>query len=234
MKSERHLNLSDVERIFENRKYGSEEFFKFFSVLVPVVKCTDGLYLLYEKRARHMKRQPGEICFPGGELETGETIETCALRETREEIGIKEEQIKVICQLDTIYTYSNFAMYCYLGIIEESALASIKLNDDEVEDTFLVPVEWLMENDPRVYWTEIVPHPPEDFPYDEVTGGVPYKWRNGGAPVPVYDELDGNVIWGLTARITKRFIDALKNSLCESDRQAQTEERGADEHVESV
>ena len=224
MKSERRLKLSDVERIFENREYGSEEFFKFFSVLVPVVKCSDGLYLLYEKRARHMKRQPGEICFPGGELEPGETTETCALRETREEIGISEEQIKIVCQLDTIYTYSNFAMYCYLGIIEESALASMELNSDEVEETFLVPVEWLMENDPRVYWTEIVPQPPEDFPYGEVTGGAPYKWRNGRAPVPVYDELDGNVIGGLTARITKRFIDALKGGLCENDRQAQTEE----------
>ena len=189
-----------------------------------MVKCSDGLYLLYEKRARHMKRQPGEICFPGGELEPGETTETCALRETREEIGISEEQIKIVCQLDTIYTYSNFAMYCYLGIIEESALASMELNSDEVEETFLVPVEWLMENDPRVYWTEIVPQPPEDFPYGEVTGGAPYKWRNGRAPVPVYDELDGNVIWGLTARITKRFIDALKGGLCENDRQAQTEE----------
>ena len=102
MKSERRLKLSDVERIFENREYGSEEFFKFFSVLVPVVKCSDGLYLLYENRARHMKRQPGEICFPGGELEPGETTETCALRETREEIGISEEQIKIVCQLDTI------------------------------------------------------------------------------------------------------------------------------------
>ena len=115
-------------------------------------------------------------------------------------------------------------MYCYLGIIEESTLASMKLNGDEVEETFLVPVEWLMENDPRVYWTEIVPQPPEDFPYDEVTGGAPYKWRNGRAPVPVYGELDRNVIWGLTARITKRFIDALKGGLCENDRQAQTEE----------
>ena len=85
----------------------------------------------------------------GGELEPGETTETCALRETREEIGISEEQIKIVCQLDTIYTYSNFAMYCYLGIIEESALASMELNSDEVEETFLVPVEWLMENDPR-------------------------------------------------------------------------------------
>ena len=146
------------------------------------------------------------------------------MRETREEIGISEEQIKIVCQLDTIYTYSNFAMYCYLGIIEESTLASMKLNGDEVEETFLVPVEWLMENDPRVYWTEIVPQPPEDFPYDEVTGGAPYKWRKGRAPVPVYGELDGNVIWGLTARITKRFIDALKGGLCENDRQAQTEE----------
>ncbi len=216
MKSKRDLKADDIESIFRNRKAGSEEFFKFFSVLVPVVQCDEGLYLLYEKRARHMKRQPGEICFPGGELEEGETTKECALRETREEIGIDESRIEVICQLDTIYTYSNFAMYCYLGMIDEKELSGMKLNSDEVEDTFLVPLEWFTENDPRIYWTEVVPQPPEDFPYDEVTGGVPYKWRNGLAPVPVYDEVDGNVIWGLTARITKRFIDAVKKGAADS------------------
>lgn len=207
------MNVRKIEEIFGDRKAGNEEFFKSFSVLVPVVEREDGLYLLYEIRARHMERQPGEICFPGGELEEGESTMECALRETWEEIGISPDNIKVVNQLDTIYTYSNFAMYCYLGIIEESALSEMKLNGDEVEDVFLVSIETLIENDPSVYWTDIIPKPPEDFPYDAVTGGEPYNWRKGIAPVPVYREIEGNVIWGLTARITKRFIDAVRKGL---------------------
>ena len=112
------LKIADIERIFKNKESGNEEFFKFFSILVPVVEKDGHLHLLYERRAKHMKRQPGEICFPGGELEDGESTEECALRETWEEIGVPQDKIRVISQLDTIYTYSNFAMYCYLGVMD--------------------------------------------------------------------------------------------------------------------
>ncbi len=206
------LRINEIENIFKDRNAGAEEFFKFFSVLVPVVEKDGKLCLLYEVRAKHMARQPGEICFPGGELEEGETTKECALRETWEEIGIPAEKIRVINQLDTIYTYSNFAMYCYLGIIEENALDDMKLNSDEVEKVFLVELDWLMENEPEVYWTDINPAPPENFPYYQVTGGEPYNWRKGRAPVPVYAEKEGNVLWGLTARITKRFTDIIRES----------------------
>lgn len=212
MKSRSDLKIRDIENIFRERKAGAEEFFKFFSVLVPVVEKDGRLYLLYEVRARHMVRQPGEICFPGGELEDGETLEECALRETWEETGIPVEKIRIVNQLDTIFTYSNFAMYCYLGIVEESALETLRLNQDEVEEVFLVAIDELMEHEPDVYWTKIVPQPPEDFPYYEVTGGEPYNWRQGKAPVPVYRAMNGKRIWGLTARITKRFVDTIKES----------------------
>ena len=212
MSLEQKLKISDIENIFADRQFGAEEFFKFFSVLVPVVKKDGGLHLLYEKRARHMKRQPGEICFPGGEMEEGESPKECALRETWEEIGIPEQSIRVVNRLDTIYTYSNFAMFYYLGIIDESALDGLRLNEDEVESVFTVSIDWLLENEPDVFWTDIVPEPPEDFPYEKVTGGMPYEWRKGKAPVPVYREVDGSVIWGLTARITKRFTDVIRES----------------------
>ena len=212
MSLKRNLKISEIEDIFKERRAGAEEFYKFFSVLVPVVERDGKLHLMYERRARHMERQPGEICFPGGELEADETTLECALRETWEEIGIPQDKIRIINQLDTIYTYSNFTMYCYLGIVDTEALDDLRLNPDEVQEVFLVSIDRLMETDPAVYLTDVVPVPPEDFPYDRVTGGQPYNWRKGRAPVPVYEEFDGNVIWGLTARITKRFIDAIKEN----------------------
>ena len=68
MSLRKNLTADDIRHIFDGKKAGNEEFFKFFSVLVPVVEKEGKLYLLYERRARDMKRQPGEICFPGGEL----------------------------------------------------------------------------------------------------------------------------------------------------------------------
>lgn len=210
MSLRKNLTINDIRHIFDGKKAGNEEFFKFFSVLVPVVEKEGKLYLLYERRARDMKRQPGEICFPGGELEQDETTKECALRETWEEIGIPQESIRVVSQLDTIYTYSNFAMYCYLGIVDAKALDHMVLNPGEVEAAFLVELDWLLTHEPEIYWTDVIPEPPEGFPYEKVTGGMPYSWRKGKAPVPVYEEYDGNVIWGLTARITKRFTDVIK------------------------
>ena len=210
MSLRKNLTADDIRHIFDGKKAGNEEFFKFFSVLVPVVEKEGKLYLLYERRARDMKRQPGEICFPGGELEQDETTKECALRETWEEIGIPQESIRVVSQLDTLYTYSNFAMYCYLGIVDAKALDHMVLNPGEVEEAFLVELDWLLTHEPEIYWTDVIPEPPEGFPYEKVTGGMPYSWRKGKAPVPVYEEYDGNVIWGLTARITKRFTDVIK------------------------
>ena len=210
MDRKKKLNLNDIEKIFESYKVGLEDFFNEFSVLLPVVEKDGSLHVLYELRARHMDVQPGEICFPGGKLEPGESPKECALRETWEEIGISPEKIRVVTQLDMMVNYSNVAMYAFLGIVEESALDELVLNPDEVEEVFLVPLEWLLENEPEIYWTKVAPQPSEDFPYEKVTGGEPYKWRHGKAPVPVYPEFGDKVIWGFTGRITKRFVDAIK------------------------
>lgn len=209
MKSKNKLKIKDIEDIFKNRKPGAEEGYKFFSVLVPLLEKDGKLYLLYEVRAKHMARQPGEICFPGGELEADENTCECALRETFEEIGIPSEKIEIVSRLDTIYTYSNFAMYCYLGIVDEAALETMKLNPDEVDEVFLIALDDLMECEPEIYETKVIPQIPKDFPYDKVTGGKPYNWRRGRAYVPIY-EIDNRTIWGLTARITKRFTDIIK------------------------
>lgn len=210
MSSQKRLNISDIEKIFESNKVGLEDFFNKFSVLLPVVEKDGKLHVLYELRARHMDVQPGEICFPGGKIEPGESPRDCALRETWEEIGIPQDKVRIVTQLDMMVNYSNVAMYAFLGIVEEDALDKLVLNPDEVEEVFLVPIDWLLENEPEIYWTKVAPQPPEDFPYEKVTGGEPYKWRHGKAPVPVYPEFGDKVIWGFTGRITKRFTDMIK------------------------
>ena len=68
-----------------------------YAVLIPFVTTEEGKALLLEVRSQLVK-QPGEICFPGGRVEAGETPAETAVRETCEELGLKPEDIEVFAE----------------------------------------------------------------------------------------------------------------------------------------
>lgn len=65
-----------------------------YAVLCPLVERPDGLHLLFEVRSAGVS-QSGETCFPGGQMEPGETPADCALRETEEELSIPRAEIRL-------------------------------------------------------------------------------------------------------------------------------------------
>ena len=179
-----------------------------YGVLVPLVEQEGGYFLLYEVRAKSLRRQPGEVCFPGGRMEPGETPEVCALRETREELGISEADVEILGRLDFIAHRANFIMYPILAKLSPRALEEMNPNPDEVGETFLVPVSHLLTHPPHEYEYELIPTTPENFPYELI--GIPrdYRWQRGGENVPVYP-WQGHAIWGLTGRITRHLVGGL-------------------------
>lgn len=86
------MELEKLKRSLLERTPGLMDATGQYSVLVPLVEGEGGLSLLYEVRAGSLRRQPGEVCFPGGRLEGAESPEECALRETWEELGIPREK----------------------------------------------------------------------------------------------------------------------------------------------
>jgi 8-oxo-dGTP pyrophosphatase MutT (NUDIX family) len=183
------------------------------SVLIPLVNKGGVLHLLYEVRSDELKKQPGEISFPGGKMEDGETPEQAAVRETCEELLVPESSVRLIAQLDYIISYSNFTMYSCLGEIEAEALTT-EPNRAEVKETFLVPLDFLLENEPEIYMNRVAPVVSEDFPLGKIHFKEGYSWREGRAAVPIYTWPDPDagadrVIWGLTARLTKSFVDII-------------------------
>ena len=109
-----------------------------YAVLVPLVECPEGPSLLFEVRAETLDHQPGEVCFPGGGLEPGETPAQCALRETFEELSVPPEEIQLVNPLDLVVHPGRFVMHPFLGVISQAGLAALSPSRAEVQETFLV------------------------------------------------------------------------------------------------
>ena len=127
------ITLQDIRNKYENNKPRPIGKHRFFSVLVPFVEKEGKLNLLFEVRARHMESQPGEVCFPGGHMEPGESPIQCALRETFEEIGIPEERIQVIGKGNTLNGYANYTLFTTIGVIPYEEVEKARLAADEVD-----------------------------------------------------------------------------------------------------
>lgn len=198
-----------LSRLLEGRTPGLMDATGRYAVLVPLVEREDGWYLLYEVRARSMRRQPGEVCFPGGRMEGAESPEACALRETEEELAIPPSAVRILGRLDFIAHRANFIMYPILALVDARAVEHMTLNPGEVDETFLVPVRHLLETEPLEYSYQLIPQPAEGFPYELI--GIPrdYRWQPGGENVPVYP-WEGHAIWGLTGRITRHLVALLR------------------------
>lgn len=175
-----------------------------YGVLVPLVERPEGLCLLYEVRADTLGRQPGEVCFPGGRVEAGETPSDCALRETWEELGIPQAAVELIAPLDLLTHQGGFVIHPFLGVVDPAA--AVCPSPAEVKEVFTVPVNWLLAHPPAVYSYDLVPQVGEDFPYERVGFPGGYRWRGGKVTVPIYDWPD-HPIWGLTGRITRRLLE---------------------------
>lgn len=203
------IDLTALEHTLNTRTPGLMDARRAYAVLVPLVEKAGELHLLYEVRASTLRRQPGEVCFPGGRMERGETPEECALRETWEELAIPSGAIKLLGRLDFIAHRANFIMWPVLGLVDSGALERMVPGPAEVEEVFFVPLSHLLNTAPIEYEYELIPTPAENFPYELI--GIPrdYRWQHGSENVPVYP-WQGKAIWGLTGRITRNLVQICK------------------------
>ena len=96
-------------------------------------------YPLFEVRSANLIVQPGEICFPGGGIESEDkNPQEAAIRETCEELGIKKENIDLIGPLDILVTPFESIISPFVARIHR--YQDIRINTEEVESFFLVPV----------------------------------------------------------------------------------------------
>jgi len=198
---------ADLKKL-DNRKGNicDHDSYKQFSVLIPILESSGDHSLLFEVRSEKLNHQPNEICFPGGRIEASEDSIRAAIRETSEELLLPEDKISILGELDILVTPFNTLIYPFAGILKDYKGT---FNPDEVKETFMVPLSFLMETEPLCRYIDVQMMPGDDFPYEMIQQGIDYPWRQGKYPVYfyVYNE---RIIWGITARITKNFIDILK------------------------
>ena len=180
-----------------------------YAVFIPLIEIDKKLEILYELRAKDLSTQPGEISFPGGAVEKGESYQEAAIRETMEELNIKRENINLIGELDFSVSYDNTTIYCFLGTIRGINVAEILPNKDEVDHIFTVPLDFFLEEEPDIYHLNLRTDIGEEFPYNLIPNGKDYNWKKGKHTVMFYHYED-YIIWGFTAKMTKKLIDIIK------------------------
>lgn len=203
------MKINEIENKIKNRVPKPIDVIHNYSVLIPLIEIEGQLHILYELRSHHMTTQPGEISFPGGKVEKGETYEDAAIRETMEELNIDRSNIEVIGELDYFVSYSNIAIYCYLGKLSGVNVDKLKPNKGEVDHVFTVPLNFFLTNEPDSYYLNVETDFNDEFPYNLIPNGRNYKFRKGKHTVMFYFYKD-YIIWGFTAKMTKKLIEIIK------------------------
>ncbi len=198
--------MEKVKKVFAGRKAKSIGEYKKSAVMILLIEEEGETYIIFEKRALTLKRQPGDISLPGGIIEKNETPMEAAIRETEEELNVNGDDIELIGPMDYFISPYRTIMYPFVGQLHTN---HFQPNKDEVDHIFKVPLKYFLENEPRCYELEIGPTLKDDFPFDLIEGGRDYKFGKG--KINQYFYLYGDyVIWGFTALIIKKFVEKIK------------------------
>ena len=156
------------------------------AVLVPLASVDGEWHLLYTRRTDRVESHKGQVSFPGGACDEGETMpEQTALREAHEEVGILPQDVRVLGRLTNMITITHFRVTPVVGVVPWPYV--FRVGNDEVARVFTIPLAWLAE--PRNRW---------EFPFPERKRAL-----------IAYHPYDGELLWGATARMTVDFLNLL-------------------------
>ena len=156
------------------------------ALLVPAGDDGDAA-LLYTERTKDLEVHRGQVSFPGGACEPGESVVETALRETHEELGIDPAQPRVLGGLSPLWIpATGFTVSPSVAVLEE--LPALVPNPAEVARVFQVPLGWLLR--PGVIVREARSH-------DGLWHEVPYF------------PLEKAWLWGATAMMTAELLTLL-------------------------
>lgn len=114
------------------------------AVLIPIEVGQAGARVLLTRRTEHLHHHPGQVSFPGGRIEAGDTDPVAAaLRETEEEIGLGGARVRVIGTLREYRSRTGFCIHPVVGLVEPQA--PLRLDSFEVAHVLRVPLGFLLD-----------------------------------------------------------------------------------------
>jgi 8-oxo-dGTP pyrophosphatase MutT (NUDIX family) len=113
------------------------------AVLIGVSEQADGLHVLLTQRTAELKKHAGQIAFPGGKLDAGETALQAALRETEEETGVHPSFVQPIGFLDGYLTVTGYFVTPVVALLNHGFVLSAQAG--EVQEIFSVPLAFLLD-----------------------------------------------------------------------------------------
>lgn len=138
----RHGHEAETPVLFSDQRLDGITSFRPAAVLIAVTERDDpGVLLLH--RPSNMRAHPGQIAFPGGKIDAGETPTEAALREAHEELGINARDVRIIGTSDVYRTHSGYEITPVLGIIPPDL--TIRPNPTEVAQWFEAPVGHVLD-----------------------------------------------------------------------------------------
>ncbi len=153
------------------------------SVLAPLVEDHGEWQIILTRRNSDLPHHQGQIAFPGGSIDEGESVVDAALRETWEEIGLEPSLVDVLGCHDDIWTPSGFIITPVVGIVNAGAIFTP--NPAEVARLFSVPLCFFAE---------------------EANTERRRLMHEGIEREVLFHTWDGETIWGATALIIRNLL----------------------------
>jgi len=162
------------------------------AVLAPLYEQDGEAIVVLTRRTWGLRTHQGEVSFPGGRIEPGESPADGALREAKEEIDLDPSTVELVGELDHLTTVSSRSFVVpYVGALP--GRPECHPSPHEVEAVLHVPLSELA--DPGIYREEI------------------WTFPDGRARSIHFFELVGDTVWGMTAALLRQLLGMVTGTL---------------------
>ena len=160
----------------------------FAAVVIPIVRSEDPT-IVFVRRADHLRRNPGQIAFPGGVIDASDSgAREAALREFEDELGLPRERVEIFARLDDVVTLSlSVTVTPFVGTIDPPV--DFTCDENETADVHEIPLRAIYERGALHRGIECVVH--DGMRYDVPTWLIDHA---------------GIHIWGATARMLRALV----------------------------